>query len=244
MENVYRMEIGMVHNPDTVRAMARQLEEATAAGARVVVLESSHEKNWCIGIDVAWVLERYKQDDRKSVMEFFLEGDRTVFRTILDMPCIVIAAIGGHAIANGAVLACLADIRYMRADRGYFCLPEAAMGLDRAFPPSDMLLFRSAYGPFITDDLIPSARKVAAQELAAHGVIDRACAGLEELKEAVDARAREIAADRGLYESLLEKKRERNREVLKVLDAEDEAAFDFISGEFWTYMKKVMPAQT
>ena len=39
------------------------------------------------------------------------------------------AAVNGHAFGAGAVLAIAHDILVMRADRGYWCMPEADLGL-------------------------------------------------------------------------------------------------------------------
>ena len=43
---------------------------------------------------------------------------------VLALPVPTVAAIQGHAFAAGAMLTLSHDARVMRADRGFWCLPE------------------------------------------------------------------------------------------------------------------------
>jgi enoyl-CoA hydratase/carnithine racemase len=52
---------------------------------------------------------------------------------ILTFPAPTVAAVNGHAFGIGGILALAHDLRVMRADRGWFCLPEVDLGL--AFHP-------------------------------------------------------------------------------------------------------------
>jgi enoyl-CoA hydratase/carnithine racemase len=48
---------------------------------------------------------------------------------ILGLNVYTVAAVNGHAFAGGAMLASVHDCVIMRADRGYWCLPEVDLGL-------------------------------------------------------------------------------------------------------------------
>jgi len=52
-----------------------------------------------------------------------------LFARVLALDVPTVAAINGHAFAAGAMLALAFDVVLMREDRGYFCLPEADLGL-------------------------------------------------------------------------------------------------------------------
>jgi len=47
----------------------------------------------------------------------------------LALPVVTVAAVNGHAFGAGAMLMLAHDVRLMREDRGYFCLPEVDLGL-------------------------------------------------------------------------------------------------------------------
>lgn len=48
---------------------------------------------------------------------------------LLAAPYTVVMAINGHAFGMGAMFSLSGDIRLMRADRGFWCLPEADLGM-------------------------------------------------------------------------------------------------------------------
>ena len=52
-----------------------------------------------------------------------------LFERVLALPVPSVAAIQGHAFAGGGMLALAHDFRVMRADRGFFCLPEVDINI-------------------------------------------------------------------------------------------------------------------
>ena len=59
----------------------------------------------------------------------FIEEVHRLLGRVLGFPAYTVAAVNGHAFAGGAMLACAHDQIIMRADRGYWCLPEVDLGL-------------------------------------------------------------------------------------------------------------------
>lgn len=77
---------------------------------------------FCLGFDLDAV-----GGEVARVSEFVPAFQQLIVRlTTFSLP--TIAAVNGHAIAAGAVLALAADERVMRADRGWFSLPEVDLG--------------------------------------------------------------------------------------------------------------------
>ena len=85
-----------------------------------IIITSSDEKNFCQGIDIDWLMEKYEQKDFKS-MKAFIYAMNDVFKRLLLMPVPVIAAINGHAFGNGAMLACACDFRFSSENATFGC---------------------------------------------------------------------------------------------------------------------------
>ncbi len=61
---------------------------------------------------------------------------------MLTFPRPTVAALNGHAFAGGGMLALAHDFSVMRADRGYFCLPEADIGIPFTAPMTALIASR------------------------------------------------------------------------------------------------------
>lgn len=234
------MYIDQAQNPVSVKQISDAIDEILGdGGIRTLVIASRHKKIWCIGLDIPWIMEQYKANNRAAVKEFFTMGNLSFLRRLISMPVVTIAAITGHAFGNGAITALLCDIRYMRSDRGYLCLPEAVMDLTDAFAPSAMKLFSIRYDPFIKTVMIPTAKKMTAPELEEKLIIDRACENREAVMAAAFARAREVSASEDLYRDLLEKRKRWSVPVIAAMEGEDNDAFDYSIEKFWRLMRKM-----
>jgi enoyl-CoA hydratase/carnithine racemase len=126
-------------------------ELLAAAGAassdvqtRGLVLSSGRPRFFSPGFDVMRVF----QFDRPTMSDFFGRFI-DLYETLLATPKPVVAAISGHAVAGGAVLALMADERVMARGSYRFALMEVDLGVE--LPPKIMRRmiaaggFRAAY---------------------------------------------------------------------------------------------------
>jgi len=75
----------------------------------------------------------------------------------------------------GALLALAHDWRFMRADRGYFCLPEIDARIP--FRPGMTALLRSRLAPDTLRDVVLTGSRYGGDEAAARGVVTQAVSG-------------------------------------------------------------------
>jgi enoyl-CoA hydratase/carnithine racemase len=119
-----------------------------------------------------------------------VDGLQRLFGRLLLFPAYTVAAINGHAFAGGAMLSCACDVRVMRADRGYWCLPEVDLGL----PLTDgMKAVVTARLPLTAAaDAMMTGRRYTAADALARGIVEHTAPEAEVLDRAV-ALASEIA---------------------------------------------------
>ena len=125
-----------------VNAMSIEFCEALTArfaeisSARAVVMTASG-RTFSAGVDLVRLLEGGAPYVRK-----FLPVLSGMFAAVFSHPAPVVAAINGHAIAGGCVLACAADKRLMARDGGRIGVTELLVGVP--FPPAAMEIMRCA----------------------------------------------------------------------------------------------------
>lgn len=173
-----------LHNPTWAQAMLDVYAEIEAdPEIKALVLTSSDPKNFSLGVDLAWVIEQQQKDDFPAMSDW-LYLTNEVFKAMLMAPFPTIAAITGHAFGNGAMLAGACDFRFMRADRGYFSLPEINLGIMLA--PSMAEWMRRIMPYHLFTRMLLTGDRITAAELEKHGTIIKACENAEEtLAEAV-----------------------------------------------------------
>lgn len=89
-----------------------------------------------------WITETFGGKDFQAIKDF-MYGLNRIFKRILLYPMPVIAAINGHAFGDGAIMACASDLRYIRADKGFFCFPEVDISIP--FLPGMQAIIKKAF---------------------------------------------------------------------------------------------------
>lgn len=119
-----------------------------------------------------------------------LDGLDELLRTMIGCPRPIVAAINGHAIAGGFVLACACDFRVAGEGSAKVGLTEAIVGVP--FPAAVLEVVRSAVGNRWLREMVYRGRLYSVAEAARRGLVDEVVAA-DELVERSVALASELA---------------------------------------------------
>jgi len=110
-----------------------------------------------------------------------------LFGRLLLFPSYVVAALNGHTFAGGAMLACCADTRVMRDDRGFWCLPEVDLGL----PVTEAMLaaVTSHLTVPVAAEALNTGRRYTAAEAQAAGIVEHVAPEAGVLPRAIELAA-------------------------------------------------------
>lgn len=184
--NVFVLNLGDGENrfnPEFCTAIEEALAEVEAAPAPRALVTVATGKFWSNGLDLEWL---GAHTDR---MQAAIDQYHRLLAAFLGAGVPTVAAVQGHAFAAGAMFAVAHDITVMRADRGYWCVPEADLGM--AFTPGMTALLQSRLPHRAAHEAMLTARRYGAPDALAAGIIDEVLA--EEEEEEVLARAVERA---------------------------------------------------
>jgi enoyl-CoA hydratase len=157
----------------------------TTAEVRAVVLTGTG-RFFSAGLDLFEVFA-YPPDGFDLFTARFDEAFAALFR----FPKPVVAAVNGHAIAGGAVLAAAADLRVIAEGEGRIGLTEIQVGVP--FPVSVMEIVRFACAGPALPELLYHGRTYPPQEACARRLGDELVASERLIERAVE-RAGELAA--------------------------------------------------
>ncbi|MEV6421897.1 enoyl-CoA hydratase-related protein [Streptomyces sp. NPDC051662] len=150
--------------------LARSLGNACAAlGAdrdvRVTVLTSTHERAFCVGADLK---ERNSFSDAELVRQ--RPTARAAYTGVLELPMPTVAAVHGFALGGGFELALACDL-IVADSTAVVGLPEVSVGVIPGGGGTQLLPRR--VGAARAAELVFTARRVAAAEAAALGLVDQ-----------------------------------------------------------------------
>jgi enoyl-CoA hydratase len=139
---------------------------ATVRGIQGPIVLTGTGKCFSAGVDLRAII-----DGPPEYTDRFLAAVSAAFLAVFDHPAPVVAAINGHAIAGGCVLAMAADVRLMSS--GLIGLSEVAVGVP--FPVAALEICRYAMGPSVTRAVL-QADNIDVKTAAARGWIDKVVA--------------------------------------------------------------------
>jgi enoyl-CoA hydratase/carnithine racemase len=177
---------------DAFHTALDQVEGSSGPAAMVTVGEDKFYSN---GLDLGWL-----SGDGSSEASRFIVDLLRFFGRLMAFPVPSVAAMNGHAFAAGAMLALAHDFRVMRADRGFFCLPEVDIKLPLAAGMTAMI--RSRTTPQVFRDAILTGARIGGAQAYDLGIVDEAVAADAVLQRAVERAAILADKDRAIYQSL------------------------------------------
>ena len=168
-------------------ALANRVRELEKTSSRAIVL-TGQGKIFCAGVDLPQLL-----DGGVDYIRQFLPALDNLFAAFFFCNKPVIAAVNGHAIAGGCLLACTADQRLMVNGRAQIGVPELRVGVP--FPTLALEIMRAKTSPAFFEEVTLGGETYSAEEARHRGLIDCVVEAEALLSEALAA-AESLAAIR------------------------------------------------
>jgi len=209
------------HNLLFAETMIEVLEEILAdEDIYAALITSTHDKFWSLGMDVDWLFARNAEGDTDSIKKCMYAVNE-MFKTMLTFPIPLIACINGHVAANGLVLACACDFRFMNSEQGLCRFPEVDLGIP--FLPGMIEITKKGIPFYKFEELKYTGKKITAKEMEQHHIILKACTDKDELFEESFSFARSLNKRRAIFGEM---KRRMNRRIIKTINEEDPVYID------------------
>lgn len=151
-------------NPDWIASVTAALDAVEAAPPPRGLVTTASGKFFGLGLDLEWMAAN--PDGASGLVASMHE----LFARLLELPAPTVAAIQGHALAGSGLFALAHDNRVMRADHGFFCLPEVDAGI--AISPGLIDLTRARLAPQTAHEALTAGRRYTAAEALEVGIVD------------------------------------------------------------------------
>jgi enoyl-CoA hydratase len=148
-------------------ALIAAIADAGDPAVTAVILTGSGS-SFSAGVDLFRLV-----NDGAAYARRFVPALDDFLRAALTFPKPMVAAINGHAIAGGCIVAAACDHRIMTEGNGRIGIPELAVGVPFPALPLQIVSARLADGPL--RDLVFSGRTVLIDEAKMLGLIDEKC---------------------------------------------------------------------
>ncbi|MDU0287739.1 enoyl-CoA hydratase-related protein [Saccharothrix longispora] len=168
-DDVFVLDLGGTENrfhPDWIASVGAALDEVEQAGGPRALVTTATGKFFSNGLDLDWLMANGEQHLG------YVVSVHGLFARVLSLPVITVAALQGHTFAAGAMLSLAHDFRVMRADRGFWCLPEAE--IDIPFTPGMSALIQARLSPRTAHEAMTTARRYGGHDALDAGIVDHA----------------------------------------------------------------------
>jgi enoyl-CoA hydratase/carnithine racemase len=192
----------------------------TDSQARGIVLSSTNDKFFSIGFDVPQLYGLPEDDFR-----LFYESFNDMALGLYAMPKPTVAAITGHAIAGGCILALCCDHRLIAAGRKLMGLNEVKLGVPAPYLVDCVL--RDLVGVRHAREILALGEFYPPEEVLRLGMVDEVIAPEEVVARAVD-KAEQLGAMPQLAYEIIKRNRV-ERVAAEVLGKWEERKRDFVN---------------
>lgn len=150
-------------SPDFLDEFDAHLDEVVGGSAQGLVTTAAG-KFYTNGLDLDWLMAHGDQTP------WYVNRVQVLLARMLALPVPTAAALPGHAFGAGAMLALAHDFRVMRADRGFFCFPEADIRIP--FTPGMAALIQAKLTPQAAIASMTTGRRFGGDDAASLGIVD------------------------------------------------------------------------
>lgn len=189
--DVFVLDIGDTENrfhPDWVAAVDDALIQVEKEDGPRALVTTARGKYFSNGLDLEWLAANLEQHAE------YVQTVQNIFARLLELPVPTVAALQGHTFAAGAMLSLAHDQRVMRADRGFWCLPEVDIHIP--FTHGMSALIQARLSPATAHESMTTGRRYGGADAAAAGIVDVAVGEDEVLPTAIE-RAAALAGKAG-----------------------------------------------
>jgi Delta3-Delta2-enoyl-CoA isomerase len=168
IDDVFVLDLGETENrfhPDWLASVEGHLSVVEQAEGPRALVTTATGKFFSNGLDLDWLGGHGDQ------MAAYIARVQQLFARVLALPVVTVAALQGHTFAAGAMLALAHDHRVMRADRGFWCLPEVDLGMP--FAAGMAALIRARLTPQAAHEAMVTGRRYGGGDALAAGIVDR-----------------------------------------------------------------------
>lgn len=211
-------------NPSNIEEIHASLEIIeNYKGPCALILTSKNPKIFCAGMDLKFIRKNGILTG-KHIAESLLK----ILARLLNLPCPIIAAINGHAIAGGLLLALSADYVIMTSESGSLAMTEILIGL--VIPSGANMLLKAKLHPAVHRDLALKGVYFNSAQAKEAGIVDLLVPKSDLITRAV-YEAQEMLVDGGVHQVI---KAQRTTIYAQVISRCEKGVYD---PEFYNVMK-------
>lgn len=181
-----RMRHGKVNAMDLefCRALVQELGNQEASGSRAVIL-TGNDRVFSAGVDLVRVVK-----EEPGYLDEFLPALTECFNVIFRFPRPIVAAVNGHAIAGGCILATACDYR-LAHNKARIGVPELRVGVP--LPSIAIEIMRFAVARDALQAMVNVGQSYRNEEALRVGLVDQ-IVDHEQLMEAANKAVNELLA--------------------------------------------------